>query len=392
MALAYRAGGWSGVTLLFAASGATLFLLLGLEIRRFLTPIGLLLAAALVYKMLPPFFAARPHMLAWPLLAGWTITLLRARARDRAPPLSLAVLMMVWANLHASFVLGFVLLGTFAFEALLQAGDQRPRVLRQWGAFALLSTGAALLTPNGVEGLILPFQILGMKSLPYISEWLPMTFGRVSGFEIALLATLFILLIRGVSVTPVRLVLLLLMLHQALAHFRHQAVLAIVGALVLAGSIGRAAPSNVGVAPGSERTGLTIALVAMALIMISVGRLAIPITRADTANTPVSAIAALPDALRRENGFNNYSFGGPLILNGYRPYVDGRAELYGDDFLLDHRRIVGGDAARWAAAVKRWNIRWAILSPSDGLATLLAADPNWRKIYADNWALVFRAR
>jgi hypothetical protein len=41
----------------------------------------------------------------------------------------------------------------------------------------------------------------------------------------------------------------------------------------------------------------------------------------------------VPAGLRSKPVLNEYGFGGLLILDGIRPYVDGRADPYGDDFL-----------------------------------------------------------
>ena len=57
--------------------------------------------------VLIPMMLARPHLLTWPLLALWIWLMLRARERDRAPPLIAAALIMtLWANLHGGFVFG----------------------------------------------------------------------------------------------------------------------------------------------------------------------------------------------------------------------------------------------------------------------------------------------
>jgi len=42
-------------------------------------------------------------------LVAWTLEMLAARAAGRAPHWWLAGLMVIWANLHGSFVFGFVL-------------------------------------------------------------------------------------------------------------------------------------------------------------------------------------------------------------------------------------------------------------------------------------------
>ena len=61
--------------------------------------------------VLIPMMLARPHLLAWPLIAWWTWLMLRARERDRAPPLAAALLMVIWANLHGSFVMALAIAG-----------------------------------------------------------------------------------------------------------------------------------------------------------------------------------------------------------------------------------------------------------------------------------------
>ena len=397
MALAYRVAGWSGIAVLFASAVAGMFFLVGAEMRRWLSFRWLAVALTALFFLLQPFMLARPHMLAWPMLAIWTIGLLRARERNRAPPLALAALMTLWANLHGSFLFGFVLLAAFGLEALI-AGRARPfPVLRSWGIFAVAALAASLLTPHGIEGLIFPLQVSGMTSLPLIVEWQATSFGTISSFEVILLATLFLLLSRGVRIPPVRLILLLGILHLALAHVRHQAVLGVVGMLVLA------APAGIRGAAGDDRLrpvlrdwrsrpAITLAILALLLVVVSAARLAVPMKRPDTRDVPVAAVAALPGYMRAEHGFNRYGFGGLLILNGFRPYIDGRADLYGDAFLHDYSRIVNGDAARWNAAVRQWNIRWAILSPKDRLATVLTGDKGWRRLYADKWAIVFVKR
>lgn len=397
MALAYRAAGWSGIAVLFASAVSAMFFLVGAELRRWLSFRWLPIALTALFILLQPFMLARPHMLAWPMLAIWTIGLMRARERDSAPPLALAALMALWANLHGSFLFGFVLVAAFGLEALI-AGRVRPLpVLRGWGIFGVVTLAASLLTPHGIDGLMFPLQVSGMTSLPLIIEWQPTDFGKISGFEVILLATLFLLLSRGVRVPPVRLILLLAILHLALAHIRHQTVLGIVGTLILAAPAGnRGAGGEARLRPALKdwrsRPAITFAILALILSVVSAVRLAVPMERPNTRDVPVAAVAALPDHLRAQNGFNRYGFGGLLILNGFRPYIDGRADLYGDAFLHNYSRITSGDAALWNQTVSRWDIRWAILSPGDRLATALAGDKGWRRLYADKWAIVFVKR
>jgi hypothetical protein len=87
--------------------------------------------------------------------------------------------------------------------------------------------------------------------------------------------------------------------------------------------------------------------------------------------------------------FNEYTFGGPLILAGIKPYIDGRSELYGDDFMNDYVKITDGDAARFDHAVKRYDIRWTILPPENDLVAVIDRSGQWRRIYADKVGVIY---
>jgi hypothetical protein len=87
---------------------------------------------------------------------------------------------------------------------------------------------------------------------------------------------------------------------------------------------------------------------------------------------------------------NGYAMGGPLILSGMRPYIDGRSDMYGDALVFDYKRITDGDAASLDAAVKRWNLRWAILPRRyTKLVALLDRSPGWRRIKEDEAGLIY---
>lgn len=391
MAGAFRLGSWGGLALLFSLAVSALLLLLGVEISRW-HPIGRTIAAlAAIFIILGPSILARPHVLAWPLLAAWVLILMRARDAERAPALGWALLMLLWANLHGSFVMGLLLIGAFGLEALLEKKDRRTFV--NWSIFGAASLLLSLLTPHGWHGLLFPLEVSSMQSLPMISEWRRTTFAEDWFFLATVLAVGILLLYRRPKLSLVRLILLLGLTYLALAHARHQAVLAIVASLVLAEPLSGKSRGEVaqGAAPSGTLAAFLIASV-VGVILLAGLRLAVPVERRDSATYPVSAIASVPGDLRTRPVFNAYSFGGPLILHGVRPFIDGRADLYGDSFMFDYQAIMDGDGAALRRASERWGIRWTILSPSDNLVRVLDRDEGWRRIYADEWAVVHVAR
>lgn len=387
MAATHAADGWSGLAFLTAASVTALMLTVGIEVRRWVSPLALAVILLALFATLAPYILARPHVLAWPLLAGWAVLLMRAREAGRAPPLAAAVLMLVWANLHASFIFGLLLIGPFALEALVEEVDKRATILR-WGAFGLLSLLLACLTPHGPAGLIFPLQVSVMEALPLISEWRPTLLTEKRNFQLALFATILFALARGLKVPLIRLLLLIALLYLAFEHVRHQALLAILGALLLAEPIGRIGPPARIPAPRLPDSGKLALALAVIVLIVGAARIAVPMERPDSSSNPHSAIAQIPPALRTRPVLNSYGFGGPLILAGIRPYIDGRADMYGDAHILEHDRIVRGDRAAFDAAVRRWDIGWTIVMPKAPLAAMLDRTPGWRRVYADKWAVI----
>jgi hypothetical protein len=388
MALALRLGGWSGLLVLFAfATAATSWLMIA-WLQRYLN--GMALAATFILSAccMAPSLLARPHLLALACLAAWMVELLQAREAGRAPRLAFAILMMVWANLHGSYVFGFLLLAAFGLEAL-DAKGARWITIRDWGMFGALSLVAAVMTPQGVMGLIYPFKIMGMTTLNAIQEWRPTDFSKLEPFEITLLATLFFCLSRGVRVPTVRLAVLLLLLHMALQHVRHQLVLAVVAPLILA------EPLSLALGPGSLpawrwhhlRPYLPPAAAALAALAILV-RLSLPITREDAIMSPVTALRHVPKALAAQPVLNDYGYGGYLIFEGVRPFIDGRADMYGDAFFAAYVKATRPDAAALKAMLVRYKIAWTLFSASDPTVKAMDAQPGWRRLYADKFAVV----
>lgn len=396
MYASYRAAGWSGLIVLIGVAMATLFALIAYEVRRWMSSRAGIIALLLLATGLLPSLLARPHVIALPMLAGWLIVLLRARERGRPPPLRSAALMLVWANAHGSFVFGLALVGVLAFEALITTTPlERREVIMGWALFGMVAVLAAIATPAGIGGLVFPFYVNGLKLLVHLNEWQPADFATFSGFEAILLATLFFLLAKPISVPPVRLLLMLGVLHLALQHTRQEIVLVVVGILVLAEPIGGAWCPTVGrlrTSATSRQNSLRVgALVLVLAFGLAIYRITVPVVRPDSAGIPVTALRHVPPSLRDQHVFNEYSFGGSLILAGIRPYIDGRSDMYGDPFTLDYFAIVAGDAARWRAANAKWCFGWTVLPPRSPLVRLLDRDPRWRRIYADDTAVIHQA-
>ncbi|MDB5442493.1 MAG: hypothetical protein JWP73_869 [Phenylobacterium sp.] len=385
MAGAYRLAGWTGVLLLFAASIGLAAWLLARGVARWLGPLGQAAALVLAFLVIGPTVLARPHLLMLPILVTWTLELLAAREAHRAPHWWLAGLMLLWANLHGSFVFGFVLVAGFGLEALIEPGTDRVKTIRDWAPFTVLTALAALATPHGVSGLISPFSIMLMGTLNQIIEWRPASFSSFTPFEAGMLVTLLVCLAKGVRVPLMRLLLVLFIFHMALQHQRHQLVVAILVPLLLAEPIGRAFGRTAQAQPMTLPARI---LLAVFVVGMAASRLVVPLARGDDAITPASALAHVPPALAAQPVFNAYNFGGYLIFKGVKPFIDGRADMYGDAFVKRYTLINNGDPAALDAALKQYGIAWTITQPKEGVVKALEGRPGWKRIYADKYAVV----
>lgn len=372
---AFSIDSYAGLATLVAAAVIALFAILYFHLEARASPIAVTIALLMVAFVIAPFILARPHVLAWPLLAGWTILLLETSENGRPPSLWANLLLVVWTNLHASFPLALIIEAAIGFDALASA---KWSTIRQWLAFGALSVVALMLNANGLAGLRQPFETSSLSMLPFIAEWHASTTNSTPYFFAAVVLGTGALLHAGVRVPVGRLVLVLALLGMAFLHVRHQSFFIIVAACVL--------PPLAGTAPATYRVPRWLLAAAFPALAI---RAILPLLPPEGPANPRHLIAAIPNELRNRPVLNEYTFGGPLILAGIRPYIDGRGEVYGDAFVANYIKIADGDTRAFDATVRRYDIRWTMLSHSQGsLIRSMEGSGQWRRIYADDIGVI----
>ena len=94
--------------------------------------------------------------------------------------------------------------------------------------------------------------------------------------------------------------------------------------------------------------------------------------------------------------FVYYDWGGYAIWKlypEYRVFVDGRADLYGDDLLRQFKTAVQLRTG-WRDVLDSWKVEAVLVPPSCALAQALLLDPNWHAhvIPGDSQAVIFERR
>lgn len=383
--------GWSGPVVLAASAIAATFALLAKFLSRRLSESTTLVFVAAALALTVPHLLARPHVLALPIMVLWVGELIAAADRRAAPSFWLLPLMALWANLHGGFVLGLLLTAPIALDAVLNAEPRRRQaLLLRWAAFGLAALLACCCTPYGWNSLLASRKILELGSaLPLIMEWRPADFGSLGAFEVCLLLGIGLALWRGVKLPPLRIVLLLGLLHMALAQGRAGEILALLAPLIIAAplarQIGAAAIPDSSAAPmrGVMLAGIAALLVAATLAYSSVQRF-----EPHTNGSPVAAVAALKK-LNLARVFNDYDFGGYLIANGVAPFIDGRTELYGEKFFVDHNAASGlMEPENLFRLLEQYDIEATLMRTQSAATKLLDHIDGWEKVFADDIATI----
>jgi hypothetical protein len=391
-AKSYAWFGWSGPVVLAAGACAATFALLARFLSQRLSNSATLVFVSVALALASPHILARPHVLAFPAMVAWVEGLIAAADKHRAPSFWLLPLMVLWANLHGGFVFGLVMIAPIALDAVVNAEAPSRRLLvLQWVAFAAAALVASCCTPYGWNALLASQKILALGSaLPLITEWRAADFGTLRPFEIVLLGGIGLALFRGIKLPPLRILLLLGLIHMALAQGRAAEILALLAPLILAAPLapqigGADVAGSQGATParGVLFAAVAIALVTGTLAFASVHRFA-PNTR----NSPVAAVIELKK-LNLARVFNDYDFGGYLIASGVAPFIDGRTELYGEKFFVDHNAASGlMEPDNLFRLLEEYKIEGTLMRTQSAATKLLDHIDGWQKVYADDVATI----
>ncbi len=419
MWLVYLAGGLPGLILFFAALIALTYWLLYLACagRPYLAAFVVLLAAitsAIVWGVRPQIFN---------LLLTAVFILIVERVKEGQWRLRalwwLPLLTLVWANLHSGYLLGVVLLGTYAVgdaaQRWLAAPTERTlgktatsagsvQAVTHLFAVTFSSFVAAAVNPSGIELWIYPFLTLGSGPMQaYIQEWLSPDFHQTYFWPFAAMLALGVLGWVFQKERPTLTDLLLFMGTGAagLLSARHIPLFAIVAAPILARSwlsVARGSLLEL-VAEGkpTEQPAKPLFVMINWLLLVAALGTAVFWSASKISSNEAAIAARYPAAavdyleasgLAQARGFNSYNWGGYLIWRGVPVFIDGRADVYGDPFLLYYRRTFDVHPD-WQEPLDAYDVDYVLMENGSPLTAVLIASRGWALAYADDIAQIF---
>jgi hypothetical protein len=299
---------------------------------------------------------------------------------------------------------GIALAGYLGGEAVLAGEGWPARFMeaRRWSGFVVAAIGVSLINANGITAFVQPFRLMAMPALQAgFSEWQPADFTQFPALEAWLLGVLALGFCVGARLPWTRIVLLIGLVHMALAHVRHADLLGLVGPLAVAAALGPRVAELMRPAAGSplvrgaallaqpsQLPGQLVIMVLAAVVSLPV--LLRPVDRAADAVTPQAALGAARHMNLTGPVFNSEAFGGYLIFSGVPTFIDGRIEMYGNDFLGAYLKAERGDAATLSDLLDRYHIAWALLQTPSPAVAALDRLPGWKRVYGDDQAVIYR--
>jgi hypothetical protein len=113
--------------------------------------------------------------------------------------------------------------------------------------------------------------------------------------------------------------------------------------------------------------------------------------RQELLKVPLQAVEYLKESKITGNTFTDPNiWGGYVIwaLPSNPVYIDGRIDMYGDQFVKEYLEVIWG-LADWREPFDRYRVGIVIIAPKSSLARELGESRDWLKVFQDDMSVVF---
>lgn len=424
----YAIGGEFAVHLMTASLGLLAVLIVArCALRATGDQAAVFIAVALAFAAFAGAIVPRPQLISYCLAAYYLSALIEFKYhRADVSMLWIPVAMIIWVNAHGGFLVGVAFLFAFAacewvrayFCGAYSDPADRARLTRLTRVCAL-TLAATLVNPDFIWHWNYPLMVLGMKANAVIVEWQSPNF-HVPGPAQAylLMASVFALaymyasrkrditeiaipglfILNGfISVRHIALASLVAVPFMALA--LHDGVLDRIGDWWRSSRLAR----TLGRIPGARHELGTheyvlnwVLLLVLATTFIALRPTIERNKAAELARTyPVKAVDFVIERGIQGRMYNDYNHGGYLIYRlapQVKVMIDGRADVYGDDFIKDYGIISTGHQG-WQEKLATLNVDFAITAVDAPIRQLMMHVEGFREVYVDkDFSVLLRDR
>lgn len=407
-AFTYELAGWAGPLLITAFAVMLTGWLIYRRATQDIQPVFAAVLVILAIFVIQGVTVARPHVFTFPIIVALAYTVFDAARARAAPAWWSLVLTVLWTNLHGSFAIAFVITGCAFLDYFERARFSQPATLIRWIAYCALTALVTLANPYFIKPYLIAATLVGGVSvMDRISEWAPFTAPDDSIMEIGFMLVFLLLLRARAKFTFGQILFTLMTFHMMLTHLRFLYVFFLAVPVVLLPEVAEALPSlslsswlarpRDGLERFVGRAARPIEIWAVAVLLGICGFLLLKDRVSPPEATSLSGALAYveqhkgSDPALNTHVFNDFNFGGPLILAGIPTYIDDRAEqLYIGPFLDDYLKTSDSDGKDVLARIlARPDIGWAIIPVKDPREENLKTMPDWKQVYADDVAAIW---
>jgi hypothetical protein len=399
-------GYWGNVILFSALALAAILIMHRLLLRMGVSPRVALGLAVLGGTISLPYWTVRPQAFSWLFAAIFLYTLYLRRTDPRTKLWHLPPLMLLWANLHAGYVIGLLLLGLWlAATAAEQVLWRERHDLRGPALVFIACFAATAVNPNGLALLTYPLTYLapGNASQTFITEWQSPNFHSPVHWPLAIgIVALALVGLRTQGRNLFGLGLAVVFTLMALLSSRHQPLFALVFMAVMGDALrqqwrwARHEDAARPVPRGPLALNWSILAVVILTLALLVERSpslqlkSAPLTTG-TLDYPVAGAEFIRDNYPDARVFNSYWWGGYLINELYpeqRVFIDGRPDMYGDAFVKQYIQVVRLEPG-WRDVLTEYDVDLVITENDSPLAAVLVEAGDWSLAFSGPVEAVF---
>jgi hypothetical protein len=375
----------------------------------------LLCVPFLVFSL--PSLAPRPQLFTFLFLALFIYTVFQLiYFRKTRLLIALPPVMLLWVNMHAGYIIGVALLmavlflESFSYLAKREQDARRRDTLIRLGKTTAVVIAVTLVNPYTYHQWLYPLAVLDMEvTKKFITEWQAPDFH--SNFYRAYLFTViaFAAIMAWSRTRPsaAEFIVPFLFIALSITSARNVPLACIVMLPYLARFLGftpfyawLTAPAARGMAddparpvrpPNAARANLLIAFNWAALPVLLASFLAYAPTRLAAGeerlekHLPVRATDFVLEHGIKGRVFHTFHYGGYLLYRLFpdqQVFIDGRADMYGDDFILEYMKIFNGSHG-WKELFDKYDIDYVITEIDAPIRQLLLEGNSFDLAYAD---------
>jgi hypothetical protein len=359
----------------------------------------------------------RPHLFTLLFTVFWIIGVERINQGNFKKWWLMPVMMLVWANTHGAYIIGFVIYALYGFGNLIdgktstvQQNEGNRYYWRRWTAIGVSILVVTLLNPAGWKLWSTSVGYIQNKYLVgHTAEYLPPNFHDISTWPFLgfVLVSILIFGIKKVKIPTAHIILLACWTAMGLFSARNIPIYVLLAVPILAEAISQELSTVSRIEQyikfeyrlcslESRLVGYIIPGISLMAILFSFQTSYLLNHRLEKYNFdenvfPVAALDWISTHHVDGPMFNYFTWGGYLLYRMWPEnlvFIDGQTDFYGENLTRQYEQVITG-LENWDKVLDEYSVDWVLIPNDTALTRVLLSDSNWTLVYQDPLAVLF---